>query len=380
MAFHITALKLKIVLLAKLYECGFDFKGNALNPDNPEPNPDNTFSLLVQEVRDLKDKLPGLIANVRARRIGMITEGESHNCQVAYSNLWKWKAQRGEWAALFNEHDALFTGDRWDLMVRSKEDNPSIAEFGVPDREHPSYWTGKGWIEPAHVDYYPWHRLEIRDRALYNGRDPQQWVLSNCGTGSNRYAKNQSKFTDLKKKYNDKILREFDGWAKVPDILDAGVDSLLEKWQPKLPQKFPPAEGLLSVLKWEEAADKDELWFDQTVSVRYWFTILTSIGKESYSGKPGKNEPRLTETGWIEVKGRRHPRIVGLPKTGEYLTYISDVCLYRQFKKEYRDKPPKLGKERRVKLITRPEGKDSFSGEYIDTASTKFDKDFFSTL
>ena len=379
-AFHITALKLKIVLLAKLYECGFDFKGNDLNPDNPEPNPDNTFSLLVQEVRDLKDKLPGLIANVRARRIGMITEGESHNCQVAYSNLWKWKAQRGEWAALFNEHDALFTGDRWDLMVRSKEDNPSIAEFGVPDREHPSYWTGKGWIEPAHVDYYPWHRLEIRDRALYNGRDPQQWVLSNCGTGSNRYAKNQSRFTDLKKKYNDKILREFDGWAKVPDILDAGVNSLLEKWQPKLPQKFPPAEGLLSVLKWEEAADKDELWFDQTVSVRYWFTILTSIGKESYSGKPGKNEPRLTETGWIEVKGRRHPQIVGLPKTGEYLTYISDVCLYRQFKKEYRDKPPKLGKERRVKLITRPEGKDSFSGEYIDTASTKFDKDFFSTL
>jgi hypothetical protein len=373
--FYITALKFLIVLQAELYESGYDLDGNVLDPDNLAPNPDNTFSLLAKEVDDLNKKLPQLIANVRTRRMGMITEGESHNCDVAYSNLWKWKAQRGEWAALFNEHDALFTGDRWDLMVRSREDNPSIAEFGVPDREHPSVWTGQGWIEKAHVDFYKWHRLEIIDKALYNGRDPQQWVLSNCGTASNRYAKNRTRFTELQKKYNDKILREFDNWAKVPDSLKAGVDALAEKWTPTLPQKFPPLEGRLLIPKWEEAADKDELWFDQTVSVKYWFTLLTAIGKESNE----QDSKKATESDWIEPKGKRHPRIIGLPTAGEYLKYISHVCLYRQFKKEFRD-GPKYGELRRVKLIRRPEGKDSFSGDYIDKASTEFDKRNFSTL
>jgi hypothetical protein len=371
-AFHITALKLKIVLLAKLYEGGFNFRGDPLDPHKPEPNPDNTFSLLVQEVRNLKDKVPVIIGNVRTRRMAMITEAVGTHCEVAYSNLWKRadKEVRKEWDQYMGEHDTLFTGQRWDCMVRSKEDNPDIVGFG--EEERTGYLIGGStYLIPAHVDFHTWgHRLEVRDLALYNGRDPQQWVLSQGGSGSNTYYPQRDKFDVLKKQYNEKILREFDDWAKVPELLNASVDELLEKWQPKLPQKFPGPEGLLSVLKWEEAADKDEIWSDKTVSVRYWFTILTAIGKESEGS---------TKSLWIEPRNQRHPRIVGLPKTGEYLTYISDVCLYRQFKKEFAN-GPKLGKERRVKLIRRPDGKDSFSGEYIDTASTKFDKEYFSGL
>jgi hypothetical protein len=372
--FHVIALKLKIVLTAKLYESGFDYNGDELDPHHPASNPDDTFSLLVQEVKGLQATLPPIIADVRRRRMGMITKGESYHCQVAYSNEWKPKAKREDWKALFNEHDALYTGDYHDQMVRSMEDNPSVKDFGVP-AHYKSFFMGGGvYLEPDYISHSDWHRLEIRDLALYNGRDPQQWVLSNCGVGSNRYAKNETRFTDLKNKYNDKIRREFDAWAKVPDILGANVDGLRDKWTPKLPQKFPRFEGLLSVLpKWEEAAHKDELWFDPTVSVKYWFTIVTDSGTES----DRENSKTATGSQWIEPKGKRHPRIVGLPRTGDYLKYISHVRVYRQFKKEFRDGPPKFGKERAVRNILRPEGKDSFPGEFIDTASTKFDKEDF---
>ena len=64
-----------------------------------------------------------------------------------------------------------------------------------------------------------------------------------------------------------------------------------------------------------------------------------------------------------------------MPTKGDYLTYIQDICVYRQFRKLLADGKYKEGKERRVAIIPRVEGQEGFVGQWVDKKSASFDKE-----
>ena len=85
---YLFALKLKIILLARLYAVGYDYDGRPIDPLEVE-DPDNTFSLLIAEIISFKDKIPEFIAAVRKRRADAVVL-EVAGCEVAYSRDQKW--------------------------------------------------------------------------------------------------------------------------------------------------------------------------------------------------------------------------------------------------------------------------------------------------
>jgi hypothetical protein len=372
-AIYISTLKMKLIFMARLYESGYNFKGDPLSLEEQRAgNPDNTFMTLTNEMKRFQQALPPLIENVRSRRMGMIEQGESSWCEVAYSNLTWEKSRR----AMFWKpprsagRDGLFTGERWDQFVRAKDDNPSTKEFGQPDKSIIDPITGAIGFVKGGINYHYWHRLEVRDKAVYDGKNPQEWAVSDCGTGSYTFYHNKN-FPRLKQEYIDDILREFDTCAKIPASLSKGADDLLVKWTPQMPKDFEgDIVGILSVDNWSGDAKPGELWSDKTVSVAYSFALRTVAGKESQKSKPS---PMLAP------KGPR-PHIVGLPKKGEYLKYITQVCVYRRFQKEMRQGPPKLGPDRLVAILSRVQGREGFVGELFDDETTQHDKEELAKL
>jgi hypothetical protein len=359
---YVTALKIKIILISRLYEGGVDYRGQKLDPF--EKNPDNTFAVLVDEVDNLQKELRKRIEHVKIRRREMVAIKASNECLVAYSRDRKPIARRDDWKVLMNDRDALYKGYKNDQMVRAKEDNPGMDqfEFQAPAPKH-------GF--PGRVYYNSWRRLEIRDKAVYDGEHPQDWALSDGYSGSYSYTDYPERAQHRRDIYLAYALGAFDDWAQVPDKLSKGVAELAAKWTPQMPapEHFHDIAGFPVVdKKWGEKADADELWSDRGVSVRYWFTLGNAIGKES---------EKSIESEWVDPKGQRQPRIVGLPKKGDYLTYVNTICLYRQFKKENSSGPPKLGPERLVAIMQRVEGQDGFAGELVDEETVKHDKDWF---
>ena len=69
----------------------------------------------------------------------------------------------------------------------------------------------------GHINYQYWHRLEVRDKAVYDGRNPQQWAVSDCGWGSTSFYHNKN-FPRLKQEYIDQILQELDVCAEIPGL------------------------------------------------------------------------------------------------------------------------------------------------------------------
>jgi hypothetical protein len=367
-AIYISAWKMKLIFMARLYESGYNFKGHRLSKEETlAGNPDNAFMTLTKEMKRFQEVLPPLIENVKNRRAGMVGEGQSSYCEVAVSNLW-WDADRRTqiWKPpLRQDRDGLYSGWYRDRYVRSKEDNPSQEKFGLPDASYIDPTTGIPMFVKGHINYQYWHRLEVRDKAVYDGRNPQQWAVSDCGWGSTSFYHNKN-FPRLKQEYIDQILQELDVCAEIPGSLSKGADDLLAKWTPQMPKDFGgDIVGILSVDGWSGNAKPDELWSDKTVSVAYSFALRTVAGKESQKSKPSP---------FLAPKGPR-PHITGLPKKGEYLKYITQVCLYRQFKKEMPKGPPKLGAERLVAIISRLQGEDGFRGELFDDETTQYDKE-----
>jgi hypothetical protein len=362
-------------LTATLYELGFDDKGNPL--DLGRPNPDNTFTLLVAAVENLKSELPQLIENVRARREGMIVLKEGVGCTVAYSQEQKRVADRGDWK--LNRHDALYTGDYHDQLVRSIEDNPSTAEF--ERKEKRACTTPVNCVVLGHeVLKFSWERSEVRDGAVYDGQHPQDWVLDNGKFGSSGYQRNTARVQAVRAEYVAGVLRQFDKLAKIPDALaPATLEAALTKssagWTPQIPKEWSNNVGLI-VSKWTETSagsQDDELWSDPKVTVMYRFTLRGAAGTESV--KPGKDETpdKTTTVSWLEPLGKKCPEIKGLPTEGKDLDYVHFVCVYRQFRRALGSGGYKYGKERKIKMIGRDSTK-KFSGSFIDNVSTEFDK------
>ena len=320
---YLLALKLQIVLYAELYELGHDVRIDQIEPG--ANNPDNTFPVFEREIDNFKLQLPKLIENVRLRRAGMVSAVEGNDyCEVAYSNKEFPVAQREDLRRRLGRHDALFTGRLTDCSVRSKEDNPSLEEFGTPG--HAIFITNGWGYSPASVDFHWWRRLQFRDKAIDDGKDPRDWVLSE-GHAAWPYTDFEDRCNTLRQRHITDVLHNLDEWAKLPKVLDDNLTALRDKWTPQLPKQLTGVR--LEINEWGGDADKDDLWSDKGVSVRYRFTISSRIGKESTKSSP------TISTEWITPKGRCRPRIVGLPTEGEYLDYISAVCLYRQFRKEF---------------------------------------------
>jgi hypothetical protein len=245
------------------------------------------------------------------------------------------------------------------------EDGPTMEQFEWTDNDVYDS-RGGGYHHPATITEHWWQRTEIRDMAIYDGKNPQDWVLSNGDYGSNYYEANTARAEALKAQYLSRILQRFDEAAKIPGILEADITSLLSKWHPQIPKELPDTVGL-NIAGWGGPAKADELWSDKTITVRYSFTLRSTTGNESV-----KSDDK-TSTNWIEPKGNCRPEIIGLPVQGEYLQYVHSLCLYRQFRKALPNGSYKYSSDRKVAVITRVEGKDGFSGRFVDEASTQHD-------
>ena len=364
---YLTALKLKIVLLARLHEFGYDVHGNQKDPHNL--NPDNTFSLLVSELKEYKNLTPKIIANVRSRRAAMITL-ETASCKVAYSKLLRPVGERNNW--VMNEHDALYRGPKHDQLVRATEDNPSTDHFE-------SYRVSNALHTHStyYVHEYYWERTEIRDKVIYNGKNPQDFVLHNGDWWSASYEVNTERAEVLKAKYLADILQEFDTWAKVPEILGEAVTSLQAKWTPQLPEHFPDSVGL-SVKEWGGTAEKNELWFNPHAFVRYRISLRGTGGESSLSND-------RTSTLWEEPKQRNRPKITGFPTgaptTGDPtndLTYVQTLVLHRGWKVEYPD-GFKVSEDRPIAVLRR-DVNNKFPDIFVDTVTTKHDEATFTKM
>jgi len=368
---YLTALKLKIVLVATLYEYGYNEHGQPI--DVKTPDPDNTFSLLSKELEKYKNLTPEIIANVRKRREASIVL-ETGPCFVAYSRAEKPVAKRDEWKSVMNSHDALYCGYIDDLLVRAREDNPSTSEFRCLDNGDTVVSPGGGrgsWRPtnpaPLTVGYNKWERTEVRDKAVYDGKNPQDFVLHNGWATS--YEPNTARAEALKAKYVASVLQEFDKWTKIPEILNESATSLATKWTPQIPQKLPGILGGLRIAHWGDKAPENVLWYKKTIDARYRFSLRNTIGKES------DKSDDITSTTWTDVERaqRRDPTIIGFPKQGEYLTYVKAILLYRQFREANQDGSFRYGDERPIAIINRQGENNEFQGEFVDEIETETD-------
>ena len=65
-AIYISAWKMKLIFMARLYESGYNFKGHQLSKEEKlAGNPDNAFITLTNEMKRFQQVLPSLIENVR---------------------------------------------------------------------------------------------------------------------------------------------------------------------------------------------------------------------------------------------------------------------------------------------------------------------------
>lgn len=365
---YLFAIKLKIVLRAKLYDGGRDQNGMKIEKRSSDPL--NTFGELIGEIENFKESIPKHISAVRTRRAKMVVLEVTDRCKVAYSRDQKWignqdmPARRGQWS--MNDRDGLYTGYHYDQMVRSEEDAPSKNDF---ETTYDTICIGTHCTYgPPYVRLYPWQRTEIRDGAVYDGQNPQDWVLSDSVWGTiASYNHNTEKAELLKSRYLSKVLKDLDEWAKLPGVLDQSVKELCDRWKPQLPAKLPVGV-MLDIKEWGNTAVDDEIWSDKSVSVRYRFSVRSKIGNES------EKSDDVYSTRWLGVSGKCRPLIVGLPTNGSYLEYISDLCLYRQFRKMTGHDDYQYGTERLVAIIPRNEGEMGFVGQWVDDRSAKFDK------
>ena len=189
---------------------------------------------------------------------------------------------------------------------------------------------------------------------------------------TNSYNHNTERAEALRQEYLASILKEFDDWAKFPEVLGKSITELSDRLKPQLPAELPVGVMLIIGDKWGGDAGKDELWSDKAIQVRYRFAIRSKIGKES------EKSAAKYSTEWKSPEGKCLPEIYGLPTKGDYLTYIQDICVYRQFRKLLADGKYKEGKERRVAIIPRVEGQEGFAGQWVDKKSASFDKEEFS--
>jgi len=366
---YLFAIKLKIVLRAKLYDGGRDQSGMKIEKRSSDPL--NTFGELIREIENFKESIPRHIFAVRTRRAKMVVLEVTGRCKVAYSRDQKWignqdmPARRGQWP--MNDRDGLYTGYHYDQMVRSEEDGPSKSDF---ETTYDTICIGTHCTYgPPYVRLYPWQRTEIRDGAVYDGQNPQDWVLSDSVWGTvASYNHNTGKAELLKSRYLARILKDLDEWAKLPAVLDQSVKELYNRWKPQLPAKLP-TDVMLDIREWGDTAADDELWSDKAVSVRYRFSVRSKIGKES------EKSDDVYSTRWLPVTGKSRPSIIGLPAKGSYLEYISDICLHRQFRKMTGLNDYQYAPERLVAIIPRKEGEIGFVSQWVDDRSAKFDKD-----
>lgn len=365
---YLFALKLKIILIATLYKTGFDVFGASHDP--PIANPDSTFKLLVKEITEFKDQLPGLIERVRSRRQGMVVV-EENSCTVAYSQLPRETGKPDAWNDMMGRRDALYIGWYKDQLVRSQEDNPSMDQFETAGGDDVCDFKGACRRIPLHMAWFSWHRMEIRDRAVYDGNTPQDWILRDYHCDWSYYSHDDHRVAAAKEQYiATVVLPDFDKWAKVPEVLSDDISTLRDRWQPQIPAKLPDGGGLVFG-DWGDTAKEGELWSDKTVSVRYRFTLRS----QAYNESAKSND--ISSTLWVAPNGRCRPTILGLPTTGDYLTYVEDVCLYRRFRKELPNGSYKCADERLVKVISRAEGQAGFAGHCVDERSAAPDKQQF---
>jgi len=347
---YLMALKLEIVLVATLYEYGYNVEGEPI--DTKTSDPDNTFSLLLAELETYKKLTPKIIENVRKRREASIIL-EAGACKVAYSREEKPVAKRHEWNSVMNDHDALYCGTVHDQLVRAQEDNPSSSMFNC--------------YKENLINYHNWERTEVRDKAIYDGKNPQDFVLHNGWATS--YEPNTARAEALKAKYVASVLQEFDKWTKIPEILNESATSLATKWTPQIPQKLPGILGGLRIAHWGDKAPENVLWYKKTIDARYRFSLRNTIGKES------DKSDDITSTTWTDVERaqRRDPTIIGFPKQGEYLTYVKAILLYRQFREANQDGSFRYGDERPIAIINRQGENNEFQGEFVDEIETETD-------
>jgi hypothetical protein len=292
---------------------------------------------------------------------------EVADTRVAYSKALKQISRRSEWDSIMNEHDALFRGYQYDQMVRQWVQGLSYEEFESEGSDQ-TYCspTGACMYSAKKISDFWWQRTEIHDKAIGDGKFPQNFVLSNGDSGTNNFEHNTQRAERMRANYLTGVLQDFDKGAQIPGILKSSITSLLEKWKPQIPLTLPAAVKP-DILKWDGKAKADELWSDKTVSVRYLFTLKSTIGNESDKSND------LTSSTWYEPQGNCRPEIIGLPVEGDYLNYVHSICVYRQFKKALAGGSYKLGKPRMVKVITRVNDKKVFADSFVDAASTEHD-------
>jgi hypothetical protein len=355
---YLMALKFRITLLAKLNEFRYDANGRKMEPW--ESNSDNTFAVLIKEMRRFKDDLPKVIDIVRARRAAMVVL-EDNSTTACVSMATRPKSASPDWGVGMNKHDAMYWGYDVDRFVRGYNVVTRGEELKF---EHEFDPNGRIYNVP-----YPWRQTEIRDKAIYDGQNPQDFILLPAHWGQGGYFANTERAEALKREYLSGMLNRFDEVVKIPGNLESGLTSLLNIWKPQIPANLPVGVKL-DLRKGDCQTKKNELWSDKTIEVRYLFTLMSMAGNESAKSND------LTSTRWyapLTALEGHCPEIIGLPTKGEYLKYVQSICLYRQFKKLKKDGSEHVGDARRVAVIQRLKDKDEFPDQHVDRESTKHD-------
>ena len=357
---YILALKLKVTLLARLNFYGY----NALNEKiDPETNSDTTFDVLRGEVPRLKTAMAACIANVKARRLQMI-EYRSVDCSVAYSREQRAADQRHTWN--LGDHDGLYTGSRYDLLVRDVEDHPTQAEFQT-NRSIPTHMAPSREF----LAEYGWKRHEFIDRGLDDGEQKRGFVVDNCAYGGWDYVVNIDRLDKLRDRHIQEVTSQLQACAKIPAELDKSFEHLLSRWTPQIPEQLPG--GRLFIAQWQGKPLADELWSDSHVEVRYLFRLV-SVAQRSSTLSNDENSTLWErvcahDAGSTVEHGRSQPEIKGIPIAGDFLEYVIGIDLYRQFRRDGKASTPRL-----IGKLDRDDDGTFKADSFVDRRSAENDK------